>query len=251
MSKTLIAAFFIYLPAFNNCFADNSDEYQQVMVTEPFMEMHTGPGAGYPITNVIERGTITSILVQRADWYKVRDAKGKEGWVPFNQISKTQAPNGEPIDFLSITQEDFSQRSWEWGVMGGDFGGAPVFSTYGSYFLNRNFATEASLSQSIGESSSGILFKIGIFMQPFPDWKYSPFLHMGTGFIDVKPSSTLIQPIDRNNQFSNITLGVRMHITQRVIFRIEYNDYVIFSATKDNDDNEDITEWKLGFGVFF
>ena len=251
MPKKIIAALFIYLSAFNICFADNSDGYQQVKVIEPFMEMHTGPGIGYPITNVIERGTIASILVQRADWYKVRDAKGKEGWVPFDQISKTQAPNGDPINFLSITQEDFSKRSWEWGVMGGDFGGAPVFSTYGSYFLNRSFATEASLSQSIGEASSSVMLKIGIFMQPFPDWKYSPFFHMGTGIIDVKPSSTLIQPIDQTNQFSNITLGLRMHVTQRVIFRLEYNDYVIFSATKDNDDNEDITEWKLGFAVFF
>jgi len=26
---------------------------------------------------------------------------------------------------------------------------------------------------------------------------------------------------------------------------------VIFSANKDQDDNEEITEWKLGFAVFF
>lgn len=250
MLKKLIVILLMYLFTVNVCIAA-TDKFQQVIIADPFIEMSTGPGSGYPIFHVIERGELVEIILQRANWYKIRNKKGKEGWVPFKQLSKTLSANGEPVKFSTQIHEDFSQRNWEWGVLGGEFGGAPIFTAYGSYLFNKNFATEASFSQSIGDSSSSLIYKIGILIQPFPEWKYSPFFHMGTGIINVKPASNLVQPVDQENQFSNITIGLRTHLTQRIILRLEYNDYVIFSATKDNDDNEDITGWKAGFAIFF
>ena len=228
-----------------------SEQLQQVRVAEPYIEMFVGPGEGYPIFHVMERGSVIEIIVQKANWYKVRNQKKMEGWVPYEQISKTVALNGDKIQFTQLTQDDFSQRDWEWGVLGGDFGGAPVFSAYGSYLINKSFATEVSVSQSIGDVSSSVFFKLGFAMQPFPEWKYSPYFFMGTGFINVKPSATLVQPVDQNNQLSNISIGIRTHLTKQIIVRLEYSEYVIFSATKDNDDNEDIKEWKAGFAIFF
>jgi len=228
-----------------------SEPLQQVKIADPYIEMHTGPGGGYPIFHVMERGALIEIIVQRADWYKIRTEKNKEGWVSFDQLSRTLSSNDEPLKFAQITQEEFTERDWEWGVMGGDFGGAPSLSVYGSYLFNPGFAAETSISQSIGDVSSSLLFKLGLVMQPFPEWEYSPYFLMATGIIDVKPSSTTIQPAERTNQFSNISLGVRTHLTQKIIFRLEYAQYIIFSATKDNDNNEDIKEWKAGLAVFF
>jgi len=244
----VVICFFI---TFSNNSHASSEPFQQVKVAEPYMEMFVGPGEGYPVFHVMERGSVVEILIQKASWYKVRNQKKMEGWVPYEQISKTLALNGDKIQFTQLTQDDFAQRDWEWGVLGGDFGGAPVFSAYGSYLINRSFATEASVSQSIGDVSSSIFFKLGFVMQPFPDWKYSPYFFMGTGFINVKPSATLVQPVDQNNQLSNISVGIRTHLTKQIIVRLEYSEYVIFSATKDNDDNEDIKEWKAGFAIFF
>jgi len=250
MLKKLLAILSIQLLAINICIA-STDEFQRVKIADPYIEMSTGPGSGYPVFHVIERGELVDIILQRANWYKIKSQKGLQGWVPFQQLSKTLSPNDEAIQFITQMHDDFSQRNWEWGVLGGEFGGAPVFTAYGSYLFNKNFATEASFSQSIGDSSSSLIYKIGIFMQPFPEWKYSPFFHMGTGIINVKPASNLVQPVDQSNQFSNVTIGLRSHLTQRIILRIEYNNYVIFSATKDNDNNEDISEWKAGFAIFF
>jgi len=228
-----------------------SESLQQVKIADPFIEMHTGPGGGYPIFHVMERGAFIEIIMQRADWYKIRTEKNKEGWVSFAQLSQTLSANGDAIEFKVITQEDFAERTWELGVMGGDFGGAPALSVYGSYLFNQGFAIESSLAQSIGDVSSSLLFKVGLVIQPFPEWEYSPYFQMGTGIIDVKPSSSTIQPVDRTNQFSNISLGVRTHLTQKIILRLEFSQYIIFSATKDNDNNEEINEWKAGFAVFF
>ena len=250
MLKKLIVILSIHLLGIDICIA-STDEFQLVVIDDPYIEMSTGPGSGYPVFHVMERGESVEIILQRTDWYKVKNDKGLEGWVPLKQLSKTLSPGGEAVTFTTQLHDDFSQRNWEWGVLGGEFGGAPVFTAYGSYFFNKNFATEASFSQSIGNSSSSLIYKIGILIQPFPEWDYSPFFHMGTGLISVKPASNLIQPVDQDNQFSNITIGLRTHLTQRIILRIEYNNYVIFSATKDNDDNEDISEWKAGFALFF
>jgi len=249
MRIKIIILLFVFL--FSNQTYAKDNLLQQVKVAEPYLDMFVGPGVGYPIFHVVERGAIIEIIVQRANWYKIRNAKGLEGWVPYEQISKTLSLSGEKVHFTQLTQKDFAQRNWEWGVLGGEFGGAPVFSTYGSYLINKSFATEASISQSIGDVSSSIMFKLGLLMQPFPEWEYSPYFFMGSGFIKVKPSATLVQPVDQNNQIANISVGVRTHLTQQIILRLEYSEYVIFSATKDNDNNEDIREWKAGFAVFF
>jgi uncharacterized protein YgiM (DUF1202 family) len=228
-----------------------SEPLQQVKIADPYIEMHTGPGGGYPIFHVMERGAFIEIISRRTNWFKVNNLKGKTGWVYFDQLSRTLSANGNPVKFTEVTQDDFADRDWEWGVMVGDFGGAPSLTTYGSYMFNQGFATEASISQSIGDISSSFLYKIGLVMQPFPEWSYSPYFQMATGIIDVKPSSTTSQPLDGTSQFSSISLGVRKHITQKIIVRLEYSQYIIFSSTKDNDNNEEIKEWKAGFAVFF
>jgi hypothetical protein len=88
-------------------------------------------------------------------------------------------------------------------------------------------------------------------MQPFPEWSYSPFFTLGLGSIQVKPNATLIDPADKNNAVSQIGFGIKTYLSRRFILRFELNEYVIFSANNDKDENEDITEWKIGFAIFF
>ncbi|MCW8854150.1 MAG: hypothetical protein OQK72_05585, partial [Gammaproteobacteria bacterium] len=107
------------------------------------------------------------------------------------------------------------------------------------------------LSQVIGNVSSSTILRGGLVIQPFPEWRYSPYFSLGTGIINNKPRATLVQSKDKTNQISNVGIGLRTYLTRRFVFRVEYNDYVIFSASNDNDKNEDIKEWKAGFVVFF
>ncbi len=226
-------------------------DVQRVQIIEPYIDLYTGPGSGYPILQVIERGAYIDIISRRADWFEIHAKKDIEGWVHLNQLTKTLSASGEAIEFTMATQDQFTNRNWEWGILGGDFGGAPSIAFYGSYLFNQGLAIESGVSQSIGDISSSLLYKLGLVMQPFPTWTYSPYFQLATGIIDVKPSSTAIQPINRRNQFSNISLGIRTHISQRIIIRLEYSQYIVFSSTIDNDINEDIKEWKAGFAVFF
>jgi len=249
MHIRLTAMLILQLFSVNVYSASDSDLLQQVQIAEPFIEMHTGPGRGYPVFHVMERGALIDIVVQQADWFKVRTPKGVEGWVSFDEISRTLAPDGEAVEFTEVTQEDFTMRNWEWGAMAGDFGGAASLSAYGAYLFNEGFSAEMSISHIIGNVSSSFMYRLGLVMQPFPEWKYSPFFQLGTGIIDI--TATTVQPENPVRQVANVSIGMRTHLTQKIILRLEYTEYVLFSATRNNDNNEEIKEWKAGFAVFF
>ena len=43
----------------------------RVKIAEPFIEIHTGPAAGYPIFYVIDRGTEVRIVRRKTNWFKL------------------------------------------------------------------------------------------------------------------------------------------------------------------------------------
>ena len=62
------------------------------------------------------------------------------------------------------------------------------------------------------------------------------------------PNVTLVNEADRTEQITNVGVGLRVYLTRRFIFRAEYQNHVILQKV---DDNQEITEWKAGFAVFF
>jgi hypothetical protein len=231
--------------------AQADKEYQKVIIADPYIEMHTGAGSGYPIFHVIDRGESITIIKRRTDWFLIQTNKGLEGWVDRKQLSQTLAPAGEKVELKDITQTEFEQRNWEFGAMGGQFGGAASLGIYGGYAFSKNLSAEITLSQALGSISSSMYLTGSLLAQPFPEWRYSPYFSLGTGVINTQPRSTIISPRDTTSQLSYAGIGLRTYLTRRFIVRLEYNSYVIFNANNDNESNEELDEWKLGFAVFF
>lgn len=223
----------------------------ELTIADPFIEMHTGPGSGYPIFYVIDRGEQIEVLKRKTSWFKIRAENGKQGWANKQQMQQTLLPSGDKVEFSELDQDAFTGRRWEFGVTSGELADAPVISIYGAYAFTENLSTELTLGQSVGNVSSSTLLKFNLLMQPFPEWAYSPFFTLGVGAIQVEPNVTLIEPEDKNNEMSQLGFGFKTYLSRRFILRFEINEYVIFSANNDKDENEDITEWKLGFAVFF
>ena len=44
----------------------------ELVVSAPFLEMHSGPGRGFPVVYVVGRDEVLTVLYSRTDWYKVR-----------------------------------------------------------------------------------------------------------------------------------------------------------------------------------
>ena len=222
--------------------------YFQVRINEPYIELHTGPGRGYPVFHVVDRGEMVEVIKRRTDWFMLRTAKGKEGWARRSAMALTLTPAGEKTAFAEADFGDFSRRRWEAGVMAGDFEGADIITAYSGYMVTRNLSAELQLSQAFGNFSDALIASINLLAQPFPEWRASPFFLLGTGAIYTDPNVTLVGEDDRLEQITNVGVGLRAYLTRRFVFRAEYQHHVILQNT---DDNQEINEWKAGFAFFF
>lgn len=224
------------------------DELRKVAVADPYLEMHTGPGRGYPIFHVVDRGESVDIVMQRTDWYQVRTKKGIEGWVDQAQMELTLKPDGSEVEFARATLADFTNAKWEAGILAGDFGGANIVSLYGGYSLNPHVSIEVWGSQILGNFSNGWMGSVNVVHETWPDWRFSPFFTLGAGIIHTSPKSTIIQGDDRTDEVGHVGAGLRVYVTRRFLLRAEYKSYVVFTS---RDDNEEVEEWKAGFAFFF
>lgn len=223
-------------------------QYAHVTIADPYIELHTGPGRGYPIFHVAERGTSIDVLKRRTDWFKVRTEDRREGWVNRSQMLATLQPTGEKTTFKDGSREEFTEHRWEGGVMAGDFAGARIISTYGAYSFNESLSVELGVSHVPGRLSNSYLATAALTHVFAPEWRLSPFFTLGTGIIQVQPKATLVQPVDRTDQLAFLGLGVRAYLTRRFMLRLEYKSNVVFTS---RNDNEEIDQWQGGFSFFF
>jgi hypothetical protein len=226
----------------------SAGEPQYVIIADPFIELHTGPGKGFPVTQVVERGAEIGIIKQRTDWFKIVTIAGREGWVNRAQLALTLQPSGEPLELPATTLAEYVEHKWEVGALAGDFGGATTYNLYGSRRLSKHLSAELSAAQILGNVSDGWLVSANIAHTFSPERRVSPFFSLGTGIIRVEPKATLAQTVDRTDQVGIVGLGLKAYLTRHFMLRAEYKSYVVFSS---RNDNEDVDEWKAGFAVFF
>lgn len=223
-------------------------EYRQVAVADPYIEMRTGPGKGYPITYVAERGEKVQIIRRKTEWFKVRTDRGREGWVNIVQMELTLDDYGETTEFERVGRDEFLQRRWEAGILTGDFSGADTLSVYGGYSISRNLSVEVWGTQLLGNFSTGFIGTVNVVHETWPEWRISPYFTLGTGVIQTRPKSTLVSTPDRTDQVALVGAGARVYVTRRFVLRGEYKSYVVLTS---RDENEEVEEWRVGFGFFF
>lgn len=224
------------------------DEGVELVVIDPFIEMRTGPGRGYPVFHSIEKGEKLHIFKKRTDWFKVTTESGVKGWVKREDLRFTLGLQGQPVAFINPGRQDFIDRRWEFGVLGGDFQGADSLTTYGGFHLTRNIAAEVKHTQTFSPIANNTLTAVNAVHKPFPTWRISPFFTIGAGEITISPSSTLVQSEDRQNPVYTVGGGAFVYISRRFLMRIEYNNHTLLTKRAAN---EEVEEWKAGFSVFF
>ncbi len=220
----------------------------EVIVEDPYLELRTGPGRGYPIFHVAERGERVELIRRRTDWFQVRVPRGEVGWVPLEQLRRTLGLDGEPFEVPAFELADYTERRWEAGALYGDFGGANVISVYGAFGMTPNLSLELWLSQALGRFSDSKIASLDIVHELFPDKRFSPYIGLGAGVVKTSPKATLVATTDRSDKAAHAGAGLRAYLTRRFVFRAEYKSYVVFTS---RDDNEEIREWKAGFSFFF
>lgn len=229
-------------------YASHAETIKRVRVVEPFIQIYTGPGIGYPVYLDLERGSWLSIQRQQVDWYEVRTEAGKTGWVKQADLAKTVTADNEPVKLHEFNQAEFQHRDWELGALWGEVENSSIFTLFGGYTFTQNFSVELSASQIIGSLSTSNLININLVAQPFPDWRVSPYFTIGTGHIWTHTNSTLVEEQDSDDRTSNVGVGIRAYLTRSFFLRAEYKELVIFTSTNNY---EELEIWSIGVGSFF
>jgi hypothetical protein len=223
-------------------------ELLQLFVTQPYLELHTGPGRGYPVTQVVARGESVDVLFRRTDWFKVRTERGVEGWASARELTRTAMADGAPFHVNMGDRAGFASHRWEGGIFAGDYAGATLIAAFGALSLTDNLKIEVGVSQYTGNVSDGELVEIGLAHVFMPEWRFSPLVDLGTGYRWVQPKATLATPVDRSDEVGYYGVGARFYLTRRFFLRGDFRKYVVFTRTNENEVNE---EWRLGFGFFY
>tara|TARA_R110002167_G_scaffold128190_7_gene310223 strand:- start:1295 stop:2131 length:837 start_codon:yes stop_codon:yes gene_type:complete len=229
-------------------FESENKQLLVLKVAEPFVNLRSGPAAGYPVFHVSERGESLTIISRKTDWIKVKDTSERIGWVSVADIQKMQNLSGSKIMLDEPKFEDVTTHPWEAGLLAGNFDQSAVNSAYVGYWMTENLSLELSASQVLGEASESKLLTINIVHQVFPTWRISPFFTLGAGKIFIKPKATLSSESERNEDTLNVGVGLRYYLSNRYFLRFEFKDYKIFT---NRETNEEASEWKLGLSVFF
>lgn len=220
----------------------------EVVVSDPFLELRTGAGRGFPIFYVVGQGDQVTLLKRKTDWFKVRGPRDKEGWVHIDQLQHTLDLDGNPIDYGVLALGDFSKRRWEIGMAGGDFGGANLISGYLGFALTPHVSFQLEAGQILGNFSDGIIGNISAVIAPWPDRRISPYFMVGTGIVKTEPQAAIVATEDREDEVAHAGIGANVYLSDRFIWRLEYKRHTVLTS---RDDNEEINQWKTGFSVFF
>ncbi|MFN3239093.1 MAG: hypothetical protein ACE37D_18840 [Pseudomonadales bacterium] len=225
-------------------------EHPIVTVMEPYIDLRTGPGRGYPIFHVVEAKDEIKIIKQRTNWFLVETTARRpvRGWAHLENMQQTAASvTPQQTIYASFPGYQRDQpATWQWYAAGGDFGGASAISAAVIYQMTENFKLVLEGSQILGEFSDGKMLNATIQHYPFPQWRISPYVQLGAGVLQTEPSATLVQAEDRRDNTLSVGGGINIHLSQRFNLFMDYRRYTVLTT---RDQNEEIDQWHLGINV--
>jgi hypothetical protein len=226
--------------------ADAATRYLDLVVADAYIEMHSGPGRGFPVTYVVGRDEHLRVLYSRTDWFKIRAPGGEEGWVRRADLARTLTESGDPAPIPPYPE--FSTHRWELGAGYGVYNRQNLVTTYGDFSLTSSLDAEFVVQQANGTLDNRYIASIGMRHTFIPEWKwFSPTAGLGTAFQYIEDKNPPA-PREKTNQMAYVSLGARGFITRRFLWRVDWRHYVVFNNLNVY---EDLEEWKFGLAVFF
>jgi uncharacterized protein YgiM (DUF1202 family) len=225
-----------------------AEETEKLIVTDPYIELRTGPGRGYPIFFVAARDERIQILLRHTDWYKVRTEQGKEGWVNRTQLETTLTEAGSKKTFRDIALDDYLQRRLELGAAWGRFKSEPMLKIWTAYRLSDTLSVEGTIGQVQGIFSGTDFWHFNLNVEPWSDKRLSPFFGIGFGRFKNIPNASLVNAVTTNANLADGSIGLRYHITDRFVARV---DYSIYSAYVGDTSTAEYRAVTAGLSFFF
>lgn len=220
----------------------------RVQVADPFIEIHTGPGRGYPVFHVVEQDAWITLLKKRTQWIKVRTPRGRSGWVHRQQLARTLDPSGNYVALEDRQLADFFRPHGEIAVMVGDLDGVTSLTVQGGYAFTENLQLDLGWTEAAGTFAETRIINLGLQHHLYPRWRLSPYIMLGADLVRVTPRTVLVQPDTSSENGAYAGLGLRWYLTRAFLFRTEYRNHVVLT---DDNRNDGLEEWRAGFSVLF
>lgn len=230
------------------CAAVVAAEEWRVQIADPYIDIHTGPGRGYPVFHVVEEGAWITLIKRRTQWIKVRSPRGQEGWVHRQQLARTLDETGSYVALEERTLEDFFRPHGEVGVMVGELDNITSLTVHGGFAFTENLQVDLMWTEAAGSFASTRLINLGLQHHLYPRWRISPYVLIGVGDVRVEPRTVLVQSDIRSERGVHAGAGLRVYLTREFLLRTEYRNYVVLTTDNNNDEFE---EWRTGFSVLF
>jgi hypothetical protein len=227
----------------------NNEEAVQLSVIDTYLELHTGPGRGYPIFHVMEKGETVYVHSRRTNWFYVSDRRNRQGWVKQEGLARTLAPTGLPAALPNTKHGDFLAQQGRVGFSLGQQGNADTATVMAGYRLLSFAGIEAEYGQIFGSQIDGITYGASLLIEPIKSWSFTPFISKGYGWQEWKEKTK--QQVGANNSFNSryeyTGVGINYYIGYNFVVRGEYRKVYL---TGDNDSLSN-SAWRLGFSSFF
>jgi uncharacterized protein YgiM (DUF1202 family) len=227
---------------------NSEDTSERLVVAGPYLELHTGPGRGYPVTFVVARGEWVEIELRRTEWYRVRSAGGKTGWAHRSQLETTLTAAGQTKSFRDVLVDDYLQRRVEMGAAWGRFESAPMLKVWTSYRLTDTFTIEGTVGQVQGTFSGTNFAHLGINAEPWSEQRWSPYVGIGIGRLSNVPNKSLVDAVSTNANLAEATVGLRYYLSDRFVARI---DYTLYTAYVSDTRSTEYRATTIGLSFFF
>lgn len=229
--------------------ASAADEpLERLTVADPYLEVHTGPGRGYPVFHVVERGDWVEVELRHTDWFRVRTSSGKQGWVTRKQLEATLTAAGSAKTFRDVMVDDYLARRVEMGAAWGQFKSEPMFKLWTSYRMSDTLALEATIGQVQGVYSGTEFWHVNINSEPWSNQRWSPYFGIGVGKFKNIPNDSLVDDQTTNVNMAVGTIGMRYYLTERFVARVDYTFYTAFLSDTRSGEYRAIS---AGLSFFF
>jgi hypothetical protein len=203
---------------------------ERLQVADPYLELHTGPGRGYPVFFVVERHQWVVVEFRRTDWYRVRAEGGQSGWVPRRQLEATLTDAGSGKTFRDLVVDDYLARHVEFGGAWGRFRKDPMLKLWTQVRLADTVGVELSVGQVQGVFSGTDFWGLSVTSEPWADRRLSPFFSVGLGQFHNIPNTSLVNAAAINARLAHATAGLRWYLADRFVIRLDASLYTAFVA---------------------
>jgi len=116
------------------------------------------------------------------------------------------------------------------------------------YRFADTLSIEATIGQVQGTFAGTELWNINVNVEPWSDRRLSPFFGVGLGRFTNIPNLSLVNAVDTTANLANAAIGVRYHIAERFVAKLDYTIYAAYVSDNATNQYRAVT---LGVAFFF